>query len=158
MPDLFTPKQLAEYLQLSPRTVYRMLERNELPGVRVGGQWRFRKSEVDCWLDRGLQRLDTAQLGELSADSEGAAPQTLSELLQPGNVIFDLSPGEPEMAVRELGAERVIYGSDVGGRSFASQLAKVTGAEIPESAKELILGENLRRLLTPILRAKGYSV
>ncbi|PYV17603.1 MAG: amidohydrolase [Acidobacteria bacterium] len=63
-----------------------------------------------------------------------------------------------EMAVRELGAERVIYGSDVGGRSFASQLAKVTGAEIPESAKELILGENLRRLLTPILRAKGYSV
>lgn len=102
MPDLFTPKQLAEYLQLSPRTVYRMLERNELPGVRVGGQWRFRKSEVDYWLDRRLQRLDTAQLGELSADSEGAAPQTLSELLQPRNVIFGLSPGEPETAVREF--------------------------------------------------------
>jgi len=71
---------------------------------------------------------------------------------------FDPTSGSVEMAVRELGAERVIYGSDVGGRSFASQLAKVTGAEIPESAKELILGENLRRLLTPILRAKGYSV
>jgi nitrogen PTS system EIIA component len=102
LPDLFTPKQLAEYLQLSPRTVYRMLERNELPGVRVGGQWRFRKSEVDYWLDRRLQRLDTAQLGELSADSAGAAPQTLSELLQPRNVIFGLSPGEPETAVREF--------------------------------------------------------
>jgi excisionase family DNA binding protein len=100
VPDLFTPKQLAEYLQLSPRTVYRMLERNELPGVRVGGQWRFRKSEVDYWLDRRLQRLDTAQLGELSADGEGAAPQTLSELLEPRNVIFGLSPGEPETAVR----------------------------------------------------------
>jgi predicted TIM-barrel fold metal-dependent hydrolase len=62
------------------------------------------------------------------------------------------------MAVRELGAERVIYGSDAGGRSFASQLAKVTGAEIPESARRLILGENLRRLLTPILKAKGYRV
>ena len=100
MPDLFTPKQLAEYLQLSPRTVYRMLERNELPGVRVGSQWRFRKSEVDYWLDRRLQRLDTAQLGELSTDSEGAAPPTLSELLEPRNVIFGVSAGEPEPVVR----------------------------------------------------------
>ena len=60
------------------------------------------------------------------------------------------------MAVRKLGAERVIYGSDVGGRCFASQVAKVIGAEIPDSAKRLILGGNLRRLLTPILEAKGY--
>jgi len=69
---------------------------------------------------------------------------------------FDPTSGAMEMAVRELGAERVIYGSDVGGRSFASQLAKVTGAEVPDSAKELILGGNLRRLLASILRAKGY--
>ena len=61
------------------------------------------------------------------------------------------------MAVRELGAERVIYGSDVGGRSFASQVAKVIGAEIPDSAKELILGGNLRRLLRPMLRSKGVK-
>ena len=37
------------------------------------------------------------------------------------------------MAVRELGAERVIYGSDVGGRSFASQLGKVMGAAVPQA-------------------------
>src|SRR5438309_9458890 len=59
---------------------------------------------------------------------------------------FDPTSGTVEMAVRELGAERVIYGSDVGGRSFASQLGKVMGADIPESAKRLILGENIRRL------------
>lgn len=71
---------------------------------------------------------------------------------------FDPTSGVVEMAVRELGAERVIFGSDVGGRSFASQLAKVLGADIPDSAKELILGGNLRRLLTPILKRKGYPV
>jgi uncharacterized protein len=70
----------------------------------------------------------------------------------------DPTSGFVEMAVRELGAERVIYGSDVGGRSFASQIAKVEGADIPESDKELILGGNLRRLLTPMLRRKGYNV
>jgi uncharacterized protein len=69
----------------------------------------------------------------------------------------DPTSGFVEMAVRELGPERVVYGSDVGGRSFASQLSKVMGADIPESAKVLVLGGNLRRLFTPILRAKGYQ-
>lgn len=69
---------------------------------------------------------------------------------------FDPTAGVVEMAVRELGPERVVYGSDVGGRSFASQLAKVLGADIPDSAKELVVGGNLRRLFTPALQAKGY--
>src|SRR5258708_2271785 len=70
---------------------------------------------------------------------------------------FDPTSGVLEMAVRELGPERVVYGSDVGGRSFASQLSKVMGADIPDSAKELVLGGNLRRLFAPVLRAKGYK-
>jgi uncharacterized protein len=78
------------------------------------------------------------------------------------NVYADIAGSDPtsgfvEMAVRELGAERVLYGSDVGGRSFASQVAKVLGAEIPDDAKKLILGANLRRLLEPVLRAKGLA-
>jgi len=79
------------------------------------------------------------------------------------NIFTDLAGGDPtagvtEMAVRELGANRVIYGSDVAGRSFASQLAKVYGANIPDSSRRLILGENLKRLLRPILGQKGIRV
>ena len=59
-----------------------------------------------------------------------------------------------EMAVRELGADRIIYGSDAGGRSFASQLAKVQGADIDNAAKKMILGRNYQRLLQPILNDK----
>jgi predicted TIM-barrel fold metal-dependent hydrolase len=71
---------------------------------------------------------------------------------------FDPTAGVVEMAVRELGAERVLYGSDAGLRTFASQLAKVMGADIPESARSLILGGNLKRMLAPILKAKGYKL
>jgi predicted TIM-barrel fold metal-dependent hydrolase len=79
------------------------------------------------------------------------------------NLSLDLAGSDPtagftEMAVREVSAERVIYGSDVSGRSFASQLAKVQGAHISDAAKNLILGENLRRMMAPILKAKGMSV
>ena len=68
---------------------------------------------------------------------------------------FDPTAGAVEMAVRELGAGRVIFGSDAGIRSFASQLGKVLGAEISETAKRQILSGNLRRLLAPILKTKG---
>jgi hypothetical protein len=79
------------------------------------------------------------------------------------NVYADLCGSDPtagfvEMAVAELGAERLLYGSDAGGRSFASQLAKVLGANISDAAKRLILAGNLKRLLRPILRQKGISV
>lgn len=65
--------------------------------------------------------------------------------------------GEVEMAVRELGANRVLYGSDVNGRSFASQIGRILGADLPLADKKLILRENLRRLLLPALRRKGYK-
>lgn len=78
------------------------------------------------------------------------------------HVSIDLAGSDPtagftEMAVRELGAGRVIYGSDCGGRSFASQLAKVHGADIPDAAKQAIFCDNLRRLMQPILDAKGIK-
>lgn len=79
------------------------------------------------------------------------------------NIYADTAGGDPtagfiEMAVRELGPDRIIYGSDVGGRSFASQLGKVLGAEIAEPARRLVLGGNLKRILTPILKEKGAKV
>jgi predicted TIM-barrel fold metal-dependent hydrolase len=68
---------------------------------------------------------------------------------------FDPTAGVVEMAVREVGASRVIYGSDAPGRSFASQLGKVMGADIGEADRRLILRDNLKRMMTPILERKG---
>lgn len=70
---------------------------------------------------------------------------------------FDPTAGFSEMATRELGPERIIYGSDAPGRSFASQIAKIQGANIPEPWKKRIFKENLRGLLAPILLAKGFK-
>ena len=66
--------------------------------------------------------------------------------------------GYVEMAVRELGAERVLYGSDITGRSFGTQVAKVLGARLPDEEKQLICHDNLHRLMQPILDRKGISL
>jgi len=68
---------------------------------------------------------------------------------------FDATAGFVEMAVRELGPERIVFGSHLPSRSLGTELTKVTAADITEKAKRLILGENYRRLLRPSLRAKG---
>ncbi len=67
---------------------------------------------------------------------------------------FDATAGFIEMAVRELGAERIVFGSHLPSRSLGTELGKVIAAEISERDKRLILGENYRKLLQPILGRK----
>ena len=62
---------------------------------------------------------------------------------------FDATAGFIEMAVREVGPSRIIFGSHLPSRSLGTELSKITAAEISEEAKRDILGANFRRLLEP---------
>ena len=46
-----TTEEVLEYLQVNLRTVYRLIKAGKIPAVRVGRQWRFRKRDLDAWLD-----------------------------------------------------------------------------------------------------------
>jgi len=48
---LLTLNELADYLHLSRRTVYRLLDGTDLPAYRVGSHLRFRRQDVDSWLE-----------------------------------------------------------------------------------------------------------
>ena len=68
------------------------------------------------------------------------------------NVYVDTSGSQPdagfvEFAVRYLGSERILYGSDMPIRDYSVQLAKVTDANISQTAKRMILGDNALKLL-----------
>jgi len=68
------------------------------------------------------------------------------------NVYVDTSGSLPfsglvEYAVKELGADRILYGSDAPGRDFSSQLGRIYGARLREKDRKLILGLNAARLL-----------
>ena len=60
---------------------------------------------------------------------------------------FDATAGFIELAIRDLGAERIIFGSHLPSRSLGTELGKIIGAEISERDKQQILGENFRNLL-----------
>jgi len=48
--QFLTTEQVLEYLRLNLKTVYRLISAGKLPAIRVGHQWRFRKSDLDAWL------------------------------------------------------------------------------------------------------------
>jgi excisionase family DNA binding protein len=49
---LLTTGEVLDYLRVTPRTIYRLIRAGELPAVRIGRQWRFRRVDLDNWLDR----------------------------------------------------------------------------------------------------------
>lgn len=47
-----TTEDVLGYLRVTPRTIYRLIRSGALPAVRIGRQWRFRRSDLDRWLDQ----------------------------------------------------------------------------------------------------------
>jgi excisionase family DNA binding protein len=48
--DVITIRELAGYLKMAEKTLYRLAAEGSVPGFKVGGAWRFRKSEIDKWI------------------------------------------------------------------------------------------------------------
>lgn len=53
MDKWLTVEQIAEYLQMSTSSIYKMAQRGKIPAYKVGKQWRFRKEEIDRWIKEG---------------------------------------------------------------------------------------------------------
>jgi excisionase family DNA binding protein len=69
-PDLMTCEEAAAYLRVHERTVGRLLKRGELPGVKVGRQWRLRRADLDAYL-RGERPAGNAETGGTETSTSG---------------------------------------------------------------------------------------
>ena len=47
--ETYTAEEIAKHLKLHPYTIRRLAREHKIPAFRVGGQWRFRKDEIDKW-------------------------------------------------------------------------------------------------------------
>lgn len=91
-----TTEQVLEYLQVNLRTVYRLIKAGRIPAVRVGRQWRFRKRDIDAWLDsqrtRGGAPARSARPRVLVVDDEASIRDLLSKTLALAEYDVDVSP------------------------------------------------------------------
>jgi excisionase family DNA binding protein len=51
-PAFLTTADVLNCLKVDPRTIYRLIKTGELPAVRIGRQWRFRRDDLNEWIDR----------------------------------------------------------------------------------------------------------
>lgn len=62
MPDeIMTIQEVATYLKLKEKTAYRLAGEGKIPGFKVGGAWRFRRSEIEAWIEQ--QSTETKKRG-----------------------------------------------------------------------------------------------
>jgi excisionase family DNA binding protein len=71
-----TTEEVLEYLQVNLRTVYRLIKAGKIPAVRVGRQWRFRKRDIDAWLDAQRPRGERADSSTAPVAGERPAVRT----------------------------------------------------------------------------------
>lgn len=64
MSDIWTIKDVANYLKLTEKTAYRLVAEGMIPGFKVGGSWRFSKDEVEKWVTEQAKKN-----GEFSRES-----------------------------------------------------------------------------------------
>lgn len=48
--EILTIKEVAEFLKVNERTVYRLAAAKKIPAFKVGNAWRFKKVEIDQWI------------------------------------------------------------------------------------------------------------
>ncbi len=65
---ILTIKQVADYLKVTERTIYRLAAVKQIPAFKVGGSWRFSRADIDSWIkQQSMEGL------EISREQDGAA-------------------------------------------------------------------------------------
>src|SRR5436309_4412875 len=113
-----TTEEVLEYLQVNLRTVYRLIKAGKIPAVRVGRQWRFRKRDIDAWLDSQRPRGGAVR----AVPPATAAPRSSTGAARPRVLVVD-----DEASIRDLLAKTLAlaeYDVDVvpDGRSALEQM------------------------------------
>lgn len=52
--EILTLEEVAHYLRLKPQTIYKWAQERRIPAVKLGKEWRFRRSVLDRWLDEQM--------------------------------------------------------------------------------------------------------
>ncbi len=78
-PEIMTIEEVAQYLRVSERTVYDWVQKKELPGGKLGTVWRFKRSELERWVN--------ARLGDVGRPVDAGGLQ-LQDVLPPERILF----------------------------------------------------------------------
>ena len=136
--DLMTSHELADYLKVDLRTVYRYIKQGQIPKVKVGGRWRFRRSDIEAWLRGDIQVEPlAASSGKhiLVVDDNPGTVAVLTDILQEAgyNVQVAQNGEEALTMLREIFFDLLIVDLNlpkIGGLALISRAHELYGREV----------------------------
>lgn len=118
--NLMTLAEIAGYLKVAEKTVLRMIQKDEIPCVKIASQWRFDKGLIDEWILGKMHRSNTDELTLLMQKDADSVP--LSRLTAEEFILTDLAAGDPETVLHELSKPLVDAGLVDNHDLFVSKL------------------------------------
>ncbi|MEW5983528.1 MAG: response regulator [Acidobacteriota bacterium] len=164
MDDVFlTTEEVLEYLQVNLRTVYRLIKAGKLPALRVGRQWRFRKSDIDLWLEHHRTG-PAAPPAAPSAREASESPAGKRPASRPRVLVADDEPGIRELLRKTLALAEYDVEEAPDGRTALARLRAgrydllITDLKMP-GIDGLALIREVRRLAPtlPVIIITAYS-
>jgi len=64
--DILTIREVADYLKITERTLYRLVQEGKLPAFKVGNSWRFRREDLDRWISEQSRGTEQTPRGRLT--------------------------------------------------------------------------------------------
>ena len=105
--DFLTTTELLDYLQVNLQTVHRLIKTGQIPPIRVGREWLFRRRDIDGWLEANREAgLAQNQEGSnerpcvLVVDDDHAVRELLSRALTAAGYLVDVAVDGPSALVR----------------------------------------------------------
>src|SRR3990170_5916079 len=155
-----TTDEVLEYLQVNLRTVYRLIKAGTIPAVRVGRQWRFRKSDLDAWLEGQRARVPRAT-EPVASRGPAARP---ARTARPRVLVVDDEASIRDMLAKALGLADYDVETVADGRGAIERLRVaaydllVTDLRMPGIDGLTVIREARRlRADLPVIIITGYS-
>jgi len=98
--EVMTLSEVAEYLQLSEKTILRLCQRGGIPGAKIASQWRFMRTVIRDWLAGQMQTMASCELESLVSKEKTILP--LHEVLRSDLIVLKIVPGPKESILKQL--------------------------------------------------------
>src|SRR3989304_9808030 len=99
MKEVMTLEEVAEYLQVSEKSVLRMAQSGKIPAAKVASQWRFVRSVIDDWL---MAQMEIPSVRSAPTRKEPPKLPSLTQLIPPTIMNLDISPDTKENVLKQL--------------------------------------------------------
>ncbi len=97
---ILTTQELADYMKLNEKTILKMAQKGELPGVKVGSQWRFHLEAIDQYLQKNIMNTPEEELDSILSTSNHLIP--LSRLMDKPLIKLDLKAKNKDEVLSEM--------------------------------------------------------